>query len=170
MTQELNYVIFDTAAGWLGVLGSTRGVRSITLPQPSPQEARQQLGDGADRATWKFEPFESLAVRFRLYFDGHKVTFPDELDLSPGTAFQRQVWEVTRRIPYRETRSYAWVAAQIGKPQAVRAVGQALGKNPLVIIIPCHRVLKSDGTLGGFGGGLEMKRYLLSLEASARVR
>ena len=62
------------------------------------------------------------------------------------------------------------MAAQIGKPQAVRAVGQALGKNPLVIIIPCHRVLKSDGTLGGFGGGLKMKRYLLSLEASTRVR
>ena len=170
MTQELNYVIFDTAAGWLGILGSVKGLRSITLPQPSPLEARQQLGHGADRATWSFEPFASLAARLRLYFDGHKVMFPDELDLSPATTFQCQVWEATRLIPYCETRSYAWVAAQIGKPQAVRAVGQALGKNPLVIIIPCHRVLKTGGSLGGFGGGLEMKRYLLSLEASARVR
>lgn len=170
MAQELSFLIFNTSAGWVGVLGSNRGVRSITFPQPSPQEARRQLGDGADRAIRDINPFESLAARLRLYFDGHKVTFPDELDLSSGTPFQRQVWEATRLIPYRETRSYAWVAAQIGKPQAARAVGQALGKNPLIIIVPCHRVLRTGGALGGFGGGLDMKRYLLSLETSARAR
>ncbi|GAI87660.1 unnamed protein product, partial [marine sediment metagenome] len=76
-------------------------------------------------------------------------------------------WEETRLIPYGETRSYAWVAKQVGKPKAARAVGQAMGSNPLPIIIPCHRVITSNGKLGGFGGGLEMKRQLLSLEAVA---
>jgi len=102
-----------------------------------------------------------------IYFSGHRVTFPDELDLSGATAFQREVWEVTRLILYGETRSYAWVAEQIRKPQAVRAVGQALGRNPLPTIIPCHRVITSDGKLGGFSDGVEMKRHLLGLEASA---
>ncbi len=98
------------------------------------------------------------------------ASFPDELDLSTATPFQRQVWEKTRLIPYGETRSYSWVAEQIGKPGAARAVGQALGRNPLPIIIPCHRVVASDGKLCGFAGGLGMKRRLLSLEASAKVR
>ncbi len=105
--------------------------------------------------------------RLRNYFGGHKVNFPDELDLSQATPFQREVWEITRLIPYGETRSYTWVAEQMGRPRALRAVGQALGRNPLPIIIPCHRVLTIDGKLGGYSGGLEMKKYLLSLEATA---
>lgn len=109
--------------------------------------------------------FEDLAERLRAYYAGRKVDFPDELDLSTATIFQREVWEATKLIPYGETRSYKWVAEQIAKPKAVRAVGQALGKNPLPVIVPCHRVLASKGGLGGFGGGLEMKRFLLQLEA-----
>ncbi len=105
--------------------------------------------------------------RLRAYFTGSYITFPDRLDLSGATAFQRRVWAATRGIPYGETRSYAWVAQQINQPRAVRAVGQALGRNPLPIIIPCHRVVTSDGRLGGFGGGLKMKSYLLSREALA---
>ena len=77
---------------------------------------------------------------------------------------------MTRLIPYGETRSYLWVAKQIGRPGAVRVVGQALGRNPLAIIVPCHRVIASDGGFGGFGGGVEMKRHLLWLEASADIR
>ena len=107
--------------------------------------------------------------RLKVYFSGHRITFPDKFDLSQATHFQREVWEKTRFIPYGETKSYAWVAEQIKKPRAVRAVGQALGKNPLPIIVPCHRVVASGGKLGGFGGGVEMKRYLLSLEASASI-
>ncbi len=113
--------------------------------------------------------FKDLIERFRAYFYGHKVVFADELDLSGATSFQCRVWKATGLIPYGETRSYMWVAEQIGKPGAVRAVGQALSRNPLPIIIPCHRVLSSDGRLGGFTGGVETKRSLLSLEASARV-
>jgi len=79
------------------------------------------------------------------------------------------VWQATRLIPYGETRSYLWVAVQIGKPGAARAVGQALGRNPLPVIVPCHRVIAADGGLGGFTGGLEMKRRLLELETTAKA-
>ncbi len=167
MSGELRYVTFNTEAGWLGILSSTKGLLRIILPQRSAQEACQLLGDSVNQATWSPRQFDDLTGRLMIYFSGHRVTFPDELDLSGATAFQREVWEVTRLIPYGETRSYAWVAEQIRKPQAVRAVGQALGRNPLPIIIPCHRVIASDGKLGGFSDGVEMKRHLLGLEASA---
>lgn len=106
--------------------------------------------------------------RLRAYFSGNEVAFPDELDLSGATPFRCRVWEKTRTIPYGETRSYTWVAGQIKQPEAVRAVGQVLGKNPLPIIIPCHRVITAGGKLGGYSEGLEMKRYLLRLETSAK--
>jgi len=167
MNQQLSYTIFNTNMGWFGILGSAKGLLSITLPRRSEQEARQRLGDKANGATWAPDSFEDLVARLMTYLDGHRVTFPDKLDLSPATPFQREVWDITGLIPYGETRSYTWVAAQVKKPGAVRAVGQALARNPLPIIIPCHRVLTSDGRLGGYRGGIEMKKHLLSLEASA---
>ena len=169
MTRELKYITLNTNMGWVGILASATGLQGTTLPQPSSQEAQHLLGDTND-ATWALHSFDNLIQRFRIYFGGHRVTFPDQLDLSEATTFQRQVWEITRLIPYGETRSYAWVAEQIGQPRAVRAVGQALGRNPLPIIIPCHRVITSNGKLGGFGGGVEMKKRLLSLETATAIR
>ena len=167
MTGELKYIIFNTNMGWVGILSSAKGLLCITLPQHSAQEARQLLGDAANYAIWSPDLFDGLIERFKAYFSGKKTVFTDRLDLSAATPFQRKVWEHTKLIPYGETRSYAWVAEQIDKPRAARAVGQALGKNPLPIIIPCHRVLTSDGRLGGFTGGVEAKQRLLNLEASA---
>ena len=140
------------------------------MPQRSAQEACQLLGNNVNHATWSPHLFDDLMERLRTYFSGHKVAFPDKLDLFRATHFQREVWEITRLIPYGETRSYAWVAEQIKRPRAMRAVGQALSKNPLPIIVPCHRVVASDGKLGGFSGGVEMKKCLLSLETSASIR
>jgi len=148
-------------------LGSARGLVGTTLPQPSAQEARQLLGDQVNNAVWSQNLFDGLMERFKTYLSGGKIAFPDELDLSPATPFQRKVWEITRLIPYGETRSYTWVAEQIKQPEAVRAVGQALARNPLPIIIPCHRVLTIDGKLSGFSSGVELKRCLLRLEAPA---
>ena len=167
MTQQLSYVIFKVDMGWIGILGSAKGLLSATLPQPSAQEVRRLLGDSINYATQSPHLFQDLTERLRIYFGGHKVNFPDELDLSRATAFQREVWETTRLIAYGETRSYTWVAEQIRKPRAVRAVGQALGRNPLPIIIPCHRVLTSNSKLGGYSGGIETKKHLLHLEGSA---
>lgn len=159
------YTVFDTAAGWVGVLGSKTGLRLATLPQGSKEVAHGLLGDRAKGAETAPRYFNDLIERYRAYFTGHRVDFGFELDFTGATAFQRAVWRATCLIPYGETRSYQWVAARAGNAGAARAAGQALGKNPLPVIVPCHRVLAGDGSLGGFGGGLEMKKYLLHLEA-----
>ena len=98
------------------------------------------------------------------YFGGERERFDLPLSFA-GTTFQRQVWQALLSIPFGETRSYAQIAAQIGNPTAVRAVGAANGRNPISIIAPCHRVIGAAGALTGFAGGLEAKRYLLNLEA-----
>ena len=166
MTAELKYIIFDTDMGWVGILGSAKGLLRTTLPQRSAQKVQKLLGNSINYATWSPHLFGDLMERLRIYFGGHKATFPDDLDISGATPFQCQVWETTRLIPYGETKSYAWVAEQIKKLGAMRAVGQALARNPLPIIIPCHRVINHDGKLGGYSGGVKMKRRLLNLEAS----
>jgi methylated-DNA-[protein]-cysteine S-methyltransferase len=99
----------------------------------------------------------------REYFAGRRRTFTVKLDLE-GTEFQRKAWQAMRKIPFGETISYGEQARKVGKPKAYRAVGSANGKNPIPIIVPCHRVLASDGSLGGYSLGLSMKRRLLALE------
>ena len=99
----------------------------------------------------------------REYFAGRRRTFTVKLDLE-GTEFQRKAWQAMRKIPFGETISYGDQARKVGKPKAYRAVGSANGKNPIPIIVPCHRVLASDGSLGGYSLGLSMKRRLLALE------
>ena len=99
----------------------------------------------------------------REYFAGRRRTFTVKLDLE-GTEFQRKAWQAMRKIPFGETISYGDQARKVGKPKAYRAVGSANGKNPIPIIVPCHRVLASDGSLGGYSLGLSMKRQLLALE------
>lgn len=166
MVSQLRYSTFSTKMGWLGILGSARGLLAITLPQHSSEQAIKLLALGSKQAIWSPEHFDDLTARLRGYLDGDKVAFTDKLDLSAATQFQRQVWQTTRLIPYGETRSYQWLAQALGRPEAARAVGQALARNRLPIIIPCHRVVGSDGKLGGYSGGIEMKRRLLNLEAS----
>jgi methylated-DNA-[protein]-cysteine S-methyltransferase len=107
-----------------------------------------------------------LARQLRAYAAGKPVCFKCRLDLSAGTPFQQKVWRVLQTIPHGQTRSYAWVAKEIGRPTAVRAVGAACGANPVGIIVPCHRVAASDGSLGGYTGGLKWKRRLLKLEGA----
>jgi methylated-DNA-[protein]-cysteine S-methyltransferase len=106
---------------------------------------------------------KKAATRLAEYFDGKRRSFDLPLALK-GTDFQIAVWKALLTIPAGETRSYQDIAVQIGKPKAVRAVGMANNRNPLVIIVPCHRVIGKDGSLTGYGGGLPVKRYLLDLE------
>ena len=107
--------------------------------------------------------------QFRLYFAGELPTFNLPLEMI-GTRFQKSVWGALRNIPYGETRSYSQMAQEIGAPRAVRAVGAANGRNPIPIIVPCHRVIGASGKLVGFGGGLGWKRFLLDLEATHAER
>jgi len=110
------------------------------------------------------EPFESIIAELDSYFAGERTRF--DTPIAPrGTPFQLAVWSRVRAIPYGETSTYAEIARQVGRPEAFRAVGAANGSNPIPIVIPCHRVVGSDGSLTGFGGGLPTKRALLALEA-----
>jgi len=163
----MEYHVFKTDGGWMAVLGSARGLVSLSLPCETAQQALDDLSSDASQATQSPEHFSDLTQRLQRYFNGEKVDFPDKLDLSAATPFQQAVWQAARRIKYGQTRSYGWLAAQAGRPGAARAVGQAMAKNPLPIIVPCHRIIGSGSGLGGFSGGLEIKEYLLRLEATA---
>ena len=163
MAQQLYYTVFSTDMGWVGILGSASGLLATTLPQPSAARAESHLG--TEDAVRSEKSFGDTVARLKDYFAGQRVEFPDELDLSSATAFQRQVWRLTQLIPYGETRSYGWIAKQLGKNGAGRAVGQALARNPLPVIIPCHRVVAGDGALSGYSGGVRVKKSLLRLEA-----
>ncbi len=111
------------------------------------------------------EPFRKVVKQLQEYFDGKRKEF--DIQLQPnGTDFQLAVLDTLQQIPYGETWSYREVAEQIGNPKAVRAVGAANGRNPIAVIIPCHRVIGAGGDLTGFGGGLPAKEYLLALEAN----
>src|SRR5579862_5544096 len=114
----------------------------------------------------KIVPLQQAADELRRYFAGERVQFTCPLDLH-GTEFQMQVWRELCRIPYGETRSYGEIAYNIGRPNASRAVGAANGASPVAIIVPCHRVIGSNGTLTGYGGGLPTKSWLLTLEGVA---
>ena len=167
MNEDLFYTAFDTAAGWIVLSGSSAGLRRVVLPVKTYDEAVSRLG--VDISQEKEHPayFQDAVQQLTRYFDGQEVNFNIALDFNGATGFQQKVWQATRLIPYGKTRSYAWIAGQIDKPQAYRAVGQALGRNPLPVIVPCHRVLSSNGGLGGFTGGLKMKRFLLNIETKS---
>jgi methylated-DNA-[protein]-cysteine S-methyltransferase len=109
------------------------------------------------------EPLQAAAIQLDAYFAGRRREFDIPLD-PEGTAFQREVWSALRRVRYADTLTYGELAQRIGKPKAVRAVGAANGRNPISIIVPCHRIIGADGSLTGYAGGLARKRALLALE------
>ena len=159
----MNYAYLDTPIGTLLIAGDAASLHRITFPQrgrpakPEPEWQESQRG-----------PVGEAARQLGEYFAGKRADF--DLPLAPaGTAFQRAVWLQLQQIPYGETISYGELARRVGNPKASRAVGSANGANPLPIVIPCHRVIAGDGTLGGFGGGLPTKQTLLALEQSASV-
>jgi len=160
-----SYTVFDTEFGWMAIVASERGLCRLTLPQPAADKALVLISDLLPKATANTGTFRELVVRLGLFFEGVKVDFSDDLDLRNATRFQRDVWRLTSSIPYGETRTYGWIANELGRPGSVRAVGQAMARNPLPIIIPCHRIVGSNGSLGGYSGGLEMKRRLLEMES-----
>jgi methylated-DNA-[protein]-cysteine S-methyltransferase len=161
------YTLISTAHGWVGIAFSDKGVRRLNLPVQHENEAISLLGTGYTDNLHKGDSTGSLGRLVTDYFNGKEVVFDCVLDLSDSTPFQRRVWKATTDIPYGEVRSYKWVAERIGKPSACRAVGHSLAANPLPLIIPCHRVICSDGSPGGFGGrtgNVQTKLMMLSLE------
>ena len=158
-----SYHDFETPIGILRLVGDERHLQRVDLPN-----AAARTPDAAWRETRRALPGALDAAKRQLaeYFDGTRRDF--DLPLAPdGTAFQRRVWDELRRIAYGETISYGELARRIGRPTASRAVGAANGRNPLAIVVPCHRVIGADGTLTGYGGGLPVKQTLLALERRA---
>ena len=152
------YCYFDTPIGELLLAGKADSLSMIGFPKGAMRRDPE--------ADWIYneEPFEDARIQLAEYFSGERKEFDLPLSYS-GTDFQVSVLEALQQIPYGETASYADVAKRIGRPKAVRAVGAANGRNPIPIIVPCHRVIGSSGDLTGFGGGLDTKEALLRLEA-----
>ena len=152
------YCYFDTPIGELLLAGEADSLSMIGFPKGAMRRDPE--------AEWIYNeaPFEVVRSQLAEYFAGERKDFDLPLSLS-GTEFQVAVLEALQKIPYGETMSYGAVAKQIGRPKAVRAVGAANGRNPIPIIVPCHRVIGTSGDLTGFGGGLDTKAALLRLEA-----
>ena len=159
----MNYTYFNSSFGWVGVAKSSRGISRVVFGKLNETEVEDCLLPGAN-ARKSVEGLSKAVNLLQRYFSGEPVEFDLDLDLQDGTKFQQSVWRATHRIPYGEVRSYGWIAREIGKPLATRAVGSAEGANPLPIIIPCHRVLRSDGKLGGYSAGAHWKPKLLEQE------
>ena len=161
------YALISTAKGWVGIAWSGRGVRRLNLPVDDDKQSMSLLGVRNAADLHNAEVPGPLRRQVKDYFSGKKTHFDCILDLSGSTPFQRSVWRATMDIPYGEVRSYKWVAEKIGKPAACRAVGRALAANPLPPAIPCHRIIRSDGGPGGFGGAaadVKTKLMMLSME------
>jgi O-6-methylguanine DNA methyltransferase len=157
----------DSPIGMLRLASTTAGLAYVELPRASGRGLDGWLHHclpGA-KCVEGFAPNRDAVRQIREYLEGKRTGFDLELDLH-GTAFQLEVWSALREIPYGETRSYAWLARSLGRPNAVRAVGTANGANPLSLVIPCHRVINTGGKLGGYAGGLELKARLLAMEQS----
>jgi methylated-DNA-[protein]-cysteine S-methyltransferase len=159
------YTIIDTALGYVGLVRFKAGLCRIVI-RPSRKEVVEIVTRDYPAAVESADAFGDLPQRIVRYLDGEPVTFNDKLDWSGASSFRRDVWQATHTIPYGETRSYGWVAEKVGRSKAARAVGQALAANPMPLVVPCHRVIGSDGSLTGFTGGIEMKRHLLEIEGA----
>jgi O-6-methylguanine DNA methyltransferase len=170
--ETLNTTSVDSPIGPLFLASSAHGLVALEfdarLPgqqsiRPNPRDLREE------RKGFEFvnspRALKSYVSELEEYFSGKRREFTFPLDLR-GTDFQKACWQALLAIPYGETRTYADIARSVGKPTAFRAVGMANNRNPIAIVVPCHRVIASDGTLCGYGGGLEVKRKLLELEGA----
>jgi methylated-DNA-[protein]-cysteine S-methyltransferase len=150
--SSIFYDVFESPIGSLYLIFSGRFLAGISFKKPlhiafkrgsAPKRFREELTS---------------------YFQGSKENFSQEIKFLRGTDFERKVWSLLREIPFGETRTYKWIAEKVGNPLATRAVGQALSKNPIPIVLPCHRVIESKGSIGGYSSGVNIKRRLLELE------
>jgi len=160
----MNYAYLESPIGSLLIAGDAEAIRQISFPKNGKAVKPESGWTESARG-----PVAEAIRQLREYFAGRRTEF--DLPLEPeGTPFQKSVWRGLQQIPYGVTISYGELARWVGNPKASRAVGAANGKNPLPIVIPCHRVIGANGTLTGFGGGLPIKQALLDLEAKAATK
>ncbi len=159
------YHLVELPMGWMVLLGGKDGLRRASL-KPTPDEAIEDLGSDLDGAEDDADAFTQVIACLHRYSEGDMTALGEiDLDFAGVTPFFSAAWNACRTIPAGETRSYAWLAVEAGSPLAMRAAGQAMARNRFSLIIPCHRVIASDGGLGGYGGGgLGVKAKLLQME------
>ncbi len=163
--MKIYYYTFKSPIGEILVTRTEKGLSFVSFPKSTWEKFLSALSKDKSIDLIKNEnKFSSLKKTLKDYFSGKKVDFKEKLDLTGGTDFQKKVWKAMLKIPYGETRSYGWLAQQAGGKNKARATGTACGVNPIPIIIPCHRVIKSDKTLGGYSSGLGAKKKLLGIE------
>lgn len=172
--ERLNFMQFVSPVGSILICASPEGICQLHIDRNevlSGAEAARIVKDHHGHceidATAHLTLLQEVKTAILDYLGKRTPLPPIPVDLRRGSPFQRQVWQALHKVPFGETRSYLQVAASIGKPSAARAVGQACGRNPIPVIIPCHRVLASNGKLGGFSSGLQVKQKLLELERMA---
>lgn len=155
--QPLTYTSADSPIGELLLLGDGQALHGLYM-----QDGRKPMRIASQ---WRRSAaaFADVLAQLREYFAGERTTFDTRLSMA-GNPFELRVWRALAEIPYGETVSYGEIARRVGAPTAARAVGLANGRNPIAVIVPCHRVIGADGSLTGYGGGLERKRLLLELE------
>ena len=165
--MRLLYNIIETDMGWVAIAGIDGALARLMLPCNSKSTAVQRLTDAAgfDLAFTR-DDFSGEAGNLESYFAGSPAAFTCNLFAPDAGPFNLAVWNAAREIPYCGLSTYAALADKIDNPRAARAVGGALGRNPVPVVVPCHRVLRSDGGLGGFSSGLHWKKALLNLEKS----
>lgn len=163
LDNRIVHAVVDTSIGELTVVGDGRVLSGVYFPDHARRPGTGSFGPRDDDA------FPDARAQLAEYFAGERTEF--DLVLAPrGNEFQRTVWRLLTTIPYGQTRSYGQLAAQLGDPGLARAVGSANGRNPISIVVPCHRVVGHDGSLTGYAGGLERKAFLLELEQPAADR
>lgn len=156
MTQT--HFEMKTSLGKIYLVASDKGLQSVLFQKQSKSTViKLDLAKKSDRI------LQAAAVQIKEYLSGERKKFNLKFDIS-GTVFQQKVWKELSKIPFGQTVSYKEVAKRIKNPRAIRAVGTANGRNPICIIVPCHRVIAADGTLGGYSGGIEFKKKLLAIE------
>jgi methylated-DNA-[protein]-cysteine S-methyltransferase len=167
--MERSFVLFRTKLGWMGLVGSEKGVQRIYLPEDSREELRQRIGKEFPDSREGARFLEQAREEILEYFEARRTQFGMRLDLSSATPFQRKAYQRMLAIPFGRVHTYRWLAEKIGNPRALRAVGNANGKNRWPLVVPCHRIVGSDGRLTGFSapGGLDLKAELLKLEGVA---
>ena len=150
--------------GWIGVVATDIGLTRSVLPMENFDAVLKSLQPQVLKAEYAPGFFSGLAYRLESYFAGKSFDLDDKIDLRGAPLFFKAAWEKCRTIPLGETRSYSWLAEQLRNVKAVRAVGQAMARNPLPIIVPCHRVIGKNGSLTGFAGTIPLKQKILDIE------
>jgi O-6-methylguanine DNA methyltransferase len=161
-------IVFKSRWGWMGVSETTKGIDVVVLPKSSRRAVLRelQLPEAALLEGRTSPRLREAQAQLTHYLAGRRRSFDLPLDLTRGTSFQQKVWRTLRLVSYGRLRSYRWVAVRTGGSQYARAVGNAVGANPMPIVIPCHRIVAQDTSLSGFSGGLSTKRKLLTLEGT----